>query len=271
MSDTGTRAEKPTTPYDELVNVDDRGRWAILTINRPEKRNAMSSDAIKRLREAFGQVQDKQVVVLTGVGPAFCAGMDLKEQAALLGRSPGSSQQVPEWTTVQSEIRSHPALFIAAVNGYALGGGSTLIHSCDLAIAAESAQIGAPEMGFGGFPSQAGPSAVKRLAPKHAAELIFLARRVSAQDAYRMAIVNKVVPDDQLLAEATEWAEQLAAFNPVAIDWGKKTVHHMENLSWDDAMDYAALASRGAAADRTAVRNGLEAFVAGHRGVGQGA
>jgi enoyl-CoA hydratase/carnithine racemase len=264
-----TMSESTQTPYDELVLVEDRGGYAILTINRPEKRNAMSLDAVARFRTALDQVRDKQVVVLTGTGPSFCAGMDLKEQASLIGAT-RSSQQPHVWTTVQAEIRSHPAVFIAAVNGYALGGGSTLIHTCDLAIAAESAQIGAPEMGFGGFPTQAGPSAVKRIAPKHAAELILMARRVSAQEAYRMAIVNKVVPDGELLSEAVTWAEQLASFNPVALDFGKKTIQRMENLSWDDAMDYCSLTSQITTARSSASREGITAFLDGNRGVGQG-
>jgi enoyl-CoA hydratase/carnithine racemase len=262
-------SENSQTPFEDLILVDDRGGYAILTINRPEKRNAMSLDAVARFRAALQEVQDKQVVVITGTGPSFCAGMDLKEQVALIGAK-RSSQHTHVWTTVQAEIRSHPAVFIAAVNGYALGGGSTLIHTCDLAIAAESAQIGAPEMGFGGFPTQAGPSAVKRVAPKHAAELILMARRVSAQDAYRMAIVNRVVPDDDLLTEATAWAEQLAGFNPIALDWGKKAIQRMENLSWDDAMDYCSLTSQITTAKSSASREGITAFLDGNRGVGQG-
>lgn len=267
-----TDRESPAkeTPEHELVLVEDRGRYAILTLNRPEKRNAMSRAAIRRLRQAMAEVADKAAVVLTGTGPSFCAGMDLKEQAGV-DYADRNSQDRTEWTLVQSEIRSHPAVFIAAVNGYALGGGSTLIHSCDLAIAAESATVAAPEMGFGGFPTQAGPAAVKRLAPKHAAELIFLARRISAFDALRMAIVNKVVPDDQLLTEATEWAEHLAAFNPIALDWGKRTIHAMESLSWDDAMGYSDLTTLIMSSRSAVSRTGVEAFIAGHRSSGQGA
>ena len=256
-------------PDEPLVLIDDHDGYAVVTLNRPAKRNAVSRETVRQLRAAFAAVRDKKAVVLTGAGSAFCAGVDLSEQTGdgFAGRS---SQDVHYWTQVQQDIRSHPAVFIAAVNGYALGGGSTLIHSCDLAIAAESAQIGAPEMGFGGFPSHAGPAAVKRLAPKHAAQIILLAQRVSAHEALRMAIVNKVVPDDQLLAAATEWAAQLAAFNPVALDWGKRTIQAMENLSWDDAIAYTEMTSRIVAAQSLAAKEGIKAFLGGHRGVGQG-
>jgi len=264
--------DKVVTPFEELILVEDRGDYAILTINRPEKRNAMSFDSLARLDQALEQVRAKKVVVLTGVGPSFCAGMDLSEAAKHAEFSANrTSQEVHPWTLTQAKIRAHGAVFIAAVNGFALGGGSTLIHSCDLAIAAESAKIGAPEMGFGGFPLQAGPAAVKRLAPKHAAELILTARRVSAQEAFRMAMVNKVVPDEALLDEAIALAEQLAEFDAVALDWGKKTLQRMEDLTWDEAMDYCQITSLVMRSRSSASGTGTSDFVAGKRTVGQGA
>jgi enoyl-CoA hydratase/carnithine racemase len=253
-----------------LVLIEDHDGYAVLTLNRPAKRNAMSREAVRQLRAAIDAVRDKKAVILTGNGPAFCAGVDLSEQTGD-GFAARSSQQAHYWTDVQAAIRSHPAIFIAAVNGYALGGGSTLIHSCDLAIAAETAQIGAPEMGFGGFPSHAGPAAVKRLAPKHAAQIIFLARRVDAHQAMRMAIVNEVVPDAELLTVAKEWAAQLASFNPVALDWGKRTVQAMEDLSWDDSIAYTDMTNRVIMSQTPASKEGIEKFLSGHRGVGQGA
>lgn len=268
MSDLASPSEHPRSE-EPMVLVDAHDGYAVVTLNRPDKRNAMSREAVRQLREALASVRDKQAVILTGAGTAFCAGIDLSEQTegAFSART---SQETHHWTAVQSDIRSHPAVFIAAVNGYALGGGSTLIHSCDLAIAGESAKIGAPEMGFGGFPSHAAPTAVKRMAPKHAAEIILLARRVDAYEALRMAIVNKVVPDEQLLAQATEWAEQLATFNPVALDWGKRTIHAMEDLSWDDAIAYTEMTVRIVSGQSSTGREGVKAFLRGHRGVGQG-
>ncbi len=258
----------------DVVKIEDHGGYAVITLNRPDKRNAMSLEMVRLLREGLENLLDKRAIILTGTGTSFCAGMDLKEQGGVnawrerVKRE--KSRDLHVWTHVQQEIRRHPAIFIAAVNGYALGGGSTLIHSSDLAIAAESAQIGAPEMGFGGFPSQAGPSAAKRLLPKHAAEIILLARRITAQDAYRMGLVNRVVADDQLMAAATDWAELIAGFNPVAIDWGKKTLHAMETLSWDDAMDYTLMTNNIMSYRSDHGADGVDAFLGGHRGVGQG-
>jgi len=140
----------------DLIQLEDRGEYAFLRINRAEKRNAMSSEARRalsaRLKELHGV---HKVVVITGSGASFCSGVDLKESAAAptpQARAAGSR----EWIDVLLEIRRHPAIFIAAVNGFALGGGTSLINVCDLAIAADEAQLGMPEMGFGTYPAMAG-------------------------------------------------------------------------------------------------------------------
>ncbi|MET0887709.1 MAG: enoyl-CoA hydratase/isomerase family protein [Mycetocola sp.] len=261
-----------STPNEDLVLVDDRGDFAVLTINRPEKRNAMSLELITRMREAFREVKDKKVVVLTGTGKSFCAGVDIADAARLaeLERAEGSNGVHP-WTQVQHDIRSHKAIFIAAVNGYALGGGSTLINNCELAIAGESAAIAAPEMGFGAWPMQAGPASIKRLAPKHAAEFIFTARRFDAANAYRVGLVNQVVPDAELADAAIALAEHIAAFDGVALDYGKKAYHRIQELDWDDAFDYSKYTSWLTQVNSDASKTGAENFLSGHRGPGQGA
>ena len=257
----------------DLVLVEDRGDYAVMTINRPEKRNAMSSAAQRRVRDALAETTEKKVVVLTGTGPSFCAGVDLVEARNApqpSGRQP--SQALLSWTQCQVDLRSHPAIFLAAVNGFALGGGSTLINNCELAIAAESATIGAPEMGFGAWPLQAGPAMIKRVLPKHAAEIVFMAKRVDAATAFRMGLVNEVVPDDRLLERACEIAAHIAGFDPVALDWGKKAYHHLQGLGWDDAFDYSTYTSSIITREQGAASGeGIDRFAAGHRGSGQGA
>jgi enoyl-CoA hydratase/carnithine racemase len=263
---------KIDTPYEQLVLVDDRGDFAVLTINRPEKRNAMSLEVITRIREAFREVKDKKVVVITGTGKSFCAGVDISDAArqAVLENAEGSSGVHP-WTHVQQDIRAHKAIFIAAVNGYALGGGSTLINNCELAIAGESASIAAPEMGFGAWPMQAGPASIKRLAPKHAAEFIFTARRFDAANAYRVGLVNQIVPDAELADAAIALAEHIAAFDAVALDYGKKAYHRIQELGWNEALDYSKYTSWLTQAKSDASHRGGENFLAGKRGPGQGA
>ena len=265
--------KKPVTPDEELVLVEDHGDWALMTINRPEKRNAINPAAQRRFREALDEVYDKRVVVLTGVGPSFCAGVDLKEGDLRVGPGTRSaSREAGGWSGCNEDLRLHPAVFIAAVNGFALGGGSTLIHNCELAIAAESASLGTPEVGFGAWPGLAGPALIKRVQPKHAAELIFLAKRIDAATAYRMGIVNEVVPDAQLLPRAFELAEHIAQFDPTLLDWGKRAFRAMLDLSWEDSMELSRYTASAITANRPGETEGFTQsdFAAGKRGVGQG-
>jgi enoyl-CoA hydratase/carnithine racemase len=267
-----TKAATPQTPEHDLVLVDDRGEYAVMTINRPDKRNAMSSAAQRRFRAALAETVEKKVVVLTGTGPSFCAGVDLVEARNAPRPTSRPSQAVLSWTQCQADLRAHPAIFVAAVNGFALGGGSTLINNCELAVAAESATIGAPEMGFGAWPVQAGPAMIKRLLPKHAAEILFMAKRVDAATALRMGLVNEVVPDDRLLERACEIAAHIAGFDAIALDWGKKAYHRLLALDWDDALDYSTYTSSIVGHEQGAASGaGLDRFAAGHRGSGQGA
>jgi acyl-CoA reductase-like NAD-dependent aldehyde dehydrogenase/enoyl-CoA hydratase/carnithine racemase len=272
-NDSSATERTPETAERDLVIVDDRGDYAVMTINRPEKRNAMSAAAQRRFREALAETVEKKAIVLTGTGPSFCAGIDLAEVRNApppTGRQP--SQKLLSWTECQNDLRAHPAVFVAAVNGFALGGGSTLINNCELAVAAESATIGAPEMGFGAWPVQAGPAVIKRVLPKHAAEIIFLAQRVDAATAFRMGLVNEVVPDDQLLERACEIAAHIAGLDSVALDWGKKAYHHLQALDWDDALDYSTYTSFRIGQEQGASSGeGIDRFTAGHRGPGQGA
>ena len=131
-----------------LVLLEPEAGYARIRINRAEKRNAMHQAARDALRDALDTVRGQfPVVVLTGVDDVFCGGIDLKEvQAQALE---GSEQALADWRGLNVELREHPAVFIAAVNGIALGGGVTLTGVCDLAIAADAAAFGMPEVGFG--------------------------------------------------------------------------------------------------------------------------
>ncbi|MBJ8346950.1 enoyl-CoA hydratase/isomerase family protein [Antrihabitans sp. YC2-6] len=246
------------SPDDEHVLVEHHDGWALITLNRPDKRNAMNRAAQRRLREVFTEVYDKKVVVLTGVGSSFCSGVDLTETHVASQTDRLASANIGYWAECNEDLRKHPALFIAAVNGFALGGGSTLVHNCELAIAAESASIGTPEMGFGAWAALSGPSLINRVLPKHAAQLIFLAKRVDAATAWRMGMVNEVVPDDQLLARSIEIAEHIAKFDPIALDWGKRAFHSMVNASWEESMKVSRLTGWSIEASRTHQRGPLD-------------
>ncbi|PZG36816.1 enoyl-CoA hydratase [Spongiactinospora gelatinilytica] len=215
---------------------------ALITLNRPAKRNAMSRAARAALLDALDASHGPaKVIILTGAGPAFCAGVDLKEA----GAEPPDTDATAEgrrtsWHAVQERIREHPAIVIAAVNGFALGGGVTLINSSDLAIAAEDAPIGMPEVGLGFYPGLAGPSTQLRLSPKRAAWMVLTAERIDGRTAADWGLVNQAVPAGELLPVALDLAGRIARHNPVALAWAKRALREipMHISDWSTALAY---------------------------------
>ncbi len=261
--------------YGELVLLEKKEPgYAILTLNRPNQRNAMSRAAQAEMTAALNDSHDCKVLIITGNGPAFCAGVDLKENREM--RELG----VPErqfahgsntWVETNEVLRKHPAIGIAAVNGFALGGGLTLAHNCELAIASEQAQFGMPEFGFGTFPGLAGPATIRRILPKHSAYMILTARRIDPHTAERWGIVNSVVPHDQLLPEAEALATHICQFDPVLIDFAKKALRDLDLMPWDDGLTYGGYIGNLVRQQSTASAEGLARFAAGEKNPGQGA
>lgn len=229
----------------DLVLTEWRDGYAVVTLNRAEKRNAVTIALADRFREVLTELEEVPVIVLTGAGDkSFCAGMDLKER---VGRD-GWSQAIGAdrgmfWLETIEHMHRHPAVFISAVNGFAVGGGLTLVNNSELAVAAETAEFGMPEIGFGAVPALAGPSTVRRLLPKHVAQMVFTARRIDAATALAWGLVNEVVSGDQLLARACELAEQLAARDPIALAFCKKVLRESEIMTWSDSLDHGTLLS----------------------------
>ena len=251
-----------------------KGGYAVMTLNRPEKRNALSSELLATLQDAMEEIKGRcSVVVLTGAGDrAFCAGMDLaeaKEKAATAEREFAHGSHA--FFEVLEAMRRHPAVFIAAVNGFALGGGLTLTHNSELAIAADTATFGMPELGFGAFPGLAGPATIHRVLPKNAAWMILTAGQVDAETALRFGIVNEVVAPEALLARAEELAERLAGFDPVVLDYAKKALRDIPLLDWTRSIEYGLNLGHVIARQSEAAEEGLSRFVEGERSAGQGA
>jgi enoyl-CoA hydratase/carnithine racemase len=222
----------------ELLLVDRKKQYAVITINRAEKRNAVSRPLQRRLWEVLDELreEDVRVIVLTGAGDkSFCAGVDLKDDSPEIRPT---ALEPTSWLATQRRIAEHPAVFIAAVNGYALGGGMTLVHNCELAIASETATFGAPEITFGAYAALAGPSSTRRILPKHVAELIFTGKRISAENALRWGMINEVVAPDQLLARAEELAEHVSQFDRSALDVAKNALRAEHLMDWDAALDH---------------------------------
>ncbi|WUR84346.1 enoyl-CoA hydratase/isomerase family protein [Streptomyces phaeochromogenes] len=242
-----------------------------ITFNRPHKRNAMNRAARVGIVRALDECRGRsKVIILTGNGSAFCAGVDLKEGDVSTGDA--ELDRRSEWAAVQEEIRNHPAIIIAAVNGTALGGGSTLINVADLAIAADEAQIGMPEIGFGLYPTLAGPAAQLRLKPKHAAWLVLTAERINGPTAAEWGLVNLAVPLEDLDAAASALAERVASFDATALEWSKKALWKIpgEISEWTEAIAYGHEIAEELRARSTALAEGLDRFRSGERNPGQG-
>ena len=261
--------------YGNMVLMEKKDRYAVVTLNRPDKRNAMSRAAQQELWAALEDARaDCSVIVLTGAGDvAFCSGIDLSESRGL--REVGVNEREyargsNSWFETQEIILRHPAIFIAAVNGYALGGGLTLVHNSEIAIASEKAEFGMPEIGFGVFPGLAGPATIHRVLPKRAAYMILTARRIDAHTAERWGIVNEVVAPDQLLPRAEELARHIAQFDPVTLDFSKKAIREIPNLDWSRGIEYGIWTGTMIRSQTAAGAEGVGRFLSGKPNPGQG-
>ena len=247
-------------------------RWAEVRIDREAKRNAVDRATRRGLLDAFAALPDQVcAVVLTGTGGSFCAGMDLKELDA--DRAAGIAGAGEEWIEVNLALRAHPAVFVAAVNGIALGGGSTLINMCDLAVASSTASIGCPEMGFASYPGMAGPAAqLSGITRKQAAWMILTAQRLDGATAARWGMVNECVAPDELLPRAREIAAGLARFDSVALAESKRALDRIPALitGFKEAMDHGQMVNETIRARTEAQQQGLRQFAAGAKNPGQG-
>lgn len=254
------------------VEVTRHDGWALVRIAREEKRNAVDRATRDALTAAFAELRGvARAIVLTGTGGSFCAGMDLKEREA--DRSQGFDTAGDEWVAVNLAIRDHPAVFIAAVNGLALGGGATLINVCDLAIASTRASIGCPEMGFATYPGMAGPAIqLSGVTRKQAAWLVLTTNRIDGATAECWGMVNECVEPDRLLPRAEEVAAGVARFDAVALAESKKALDRIPAhvSDWPGAMEHGQLVNHAIRAKSPAQAEGNARFAAGGKNPGQG-
>lgn len=214
--------------------------WAQVQISREAKRNSLDRAMRVALRRSFEALHGEvQAVVLTGAGGSFCAGLDLTERAADAAESrPDTAGE--EAIALNMAIRNHPAIFIAAVNGTALGGGVTLVNMCDLAVAAETATLGAPEIASATYASMAGPTTQILLTRKRAAWFLLANERLDAATAKDWGLLNEVVPGAELLPRCHALAQRIAAFDPVALAEVKGSLNRIptEIADWESALRY---------------------------------
>ena len=215
-----------------------KGKVAYITINRPRALNAVDPETLQELSQAlldFRDDEDRWVAILTGVGErAFCVGADIKDMLPVLGEIRN------EWWRIPPTILRGLELWkpiIAAINGHALGGGLELALACDLRIAAENATFGVPEVNLGIIPGWGGTQRLPRAIPAaKAAELLFFGQRIDAQEAYRIGLINKVVPLPQLLPTAEEWAQRLCEIPPLAVRAAKEAMIRGVEMSLEEGL-----------------------------------
>jgi len=212
------------------VDYKKEGRIAIFTLNRPEVLNAINAELSHELSEAMSDFRDDPnlwVGIVTGAGDrAFSAGADIK------GFRPGPTEEVER---VRADQIWKP--FIAAIHGYCLGGGLELALTCDLRIAADNSRFGLPEIKVGVIPAGGGMSRLPRFVPRSkAAEILLMGQHIDAQEAYRIGLINKIVPRDKLMSTAREWADLICQAGPLQVRSVKEAMIRGYSMPLDDSL-----------------------------------
>lgn len=249
----------PTDPPDSgtvLYELD--GHIATITYNRPDALNAIDGDMRRGLNAAFGRFRDEEdawVAIVTGSGRAFCAGADMVDGAGAAGEFAGTFWEKPTLNSFESGWEIFKPV-IAAVNGYCLGYGLTLVTWCDFVIASERAQFGFPEVGIG-VPTIVGAIRLpQRLNWQYAMELLLTGERIDATRAKEIGLAGWVVPHDDLMAEARLLAERLVRAAPIAARATKEVAVRSQHLSTIDAIRFGETMRRVAGATEDAAEGG---------------
>jgi enoyl-CoA hydratase/carnithine racemase len=224
----------------EHLRLEKRDGVATITIDRPEVHNVLTGEmyqGLARLLDDLDGDEEASVIVIRGAGErAFCAGSDVKYfmDKTVLERQRHFAKVA---ALMQAPARiSKPV--IAAVRGYAFGGGCALAAACDLAVAAESATLGLPEVDIGIFPMTIVPVIVRRVGVHRAFELMMLGARMPARRAAEIGLINRVVPDAELDQEVDRWAARIASFSPVAVRLGKSAFYGCLDVEYQKAIAF---------------------------------
>jgi methylglutaconyl-CoA hydratase len=249
----------------DLVTYEIQGSAAVLTLNRPDRRNALSQGLVSALDQAIARALDDRAarsVIVTGAGSAFCAGLDLAELQESLS---AQGEDSPVWESAMRLARVYDRLYtlpkptIAAVNGAAVAGGAGLVSVCDLAVAVPEAKFGYPEVRRGLVGAIVMPHLLRHVGERMARYLLLTGDLIDATEAVRTGFINSVVPRERLLDQALAWSRSLAEGGPEAL---KRTKELLKQFSHQAvSLEESAQAS---AAPRLSeeCRQGLEAFFA---------
>ena len=247
----------------DFVKVDMEERLAVVTINRPDAMNALNSKVLRELSMAFEHLSmaaDVGAIILTGAGDkAFVGGADIKEMAGLTAMEMRAFSEIGRRLGDIMAACSKPV--IAAINGYALGGGCELALACDIRIASDRAKLGQPEVNIGIIPGFGGSQRLPRLVGSGwAAEMIYTGDMVDAATAERIGLVNRVVPADRLMDEARTLARKILDRGPAAIGLAKACLRAAMDMPLSAGLDFET-AAFGIVGSTTDKAEGMRAFI----------
>ena len=236
---------------------------ATITLNRPDKRNAISFELIDDLLRALKEVESSDAIVLivTGAGKAFCSGMDLENLKALIGRTP--EENLEDSATMVRLFRTlyeFPKATIAAVNGAAIAGGTGLALLCDFTLAVPEAKFGYTEVRIGFVPAIVSSFLLRQVGDKLARDLLLTGRIIGAEEAERMGLVNEIVAPESLMARARELAAQLMENSPSSLRATKKLMNDHARAELDAQIE-AAVGENAAIRTTADFREGISSFL----------
>jgi methylglutaconyl-CoA hydratase len=239
------------------------GRVATITLNRPDKRNAISYELIEDLLAALEEVRRSKalVLILTGAGKAFCSGMDLENLKALIGRSP--EQSLKDSQIIARLLRTlydFPKPTIAAVNGAAIAGGTGLATLCDFTLAVPDAKFGYTEVKIGFVPAIVSAFLLRQVGEKIARDLLFTGRLFDAEEAQRIGLVTEIVSAERLMARARELAGQLMENSPASLLYTKRLLSEAAREELDRQID-ASVRENAAIRATADFREGIISFL----------
>jgi len=249
-----------------VVKVEKAGNVCTLTLNRPERLNSTNFDMLEQMTAAIkmaGEDRDVRVVILTGEGRGFCSGADMAFVTYLLDNKGPQFRRVLR-DVVHRAVNSLEQLekpVIAAVNGYAAGGGAEIALACDFRIASENAVFAFTEVKVGIIPDGGGiPRLARLVGVGKAKELILLGRKVDGSEAESIGLVNKCVSHDHLMAEARQWAEELVNCAPLALGISKRIIDQAMDVDLTTALDMTGFAQQELLASED-LKEGVNAFL----------
>ena len=211
---------------------------ALIELNRPKELNALNRQLMLEIRDALKTFDDDdtiRVVILTGGERVFAAGADIKQMADATAISMLNIDQFSTW----DQIKKNKKPIIAAVSGFALGGGCELAMTCDMIVASETAQFGQPEINIGTMPGAGGTQRLTRAVGKALAmEMVMTGRFINADEAMRAGLINKIVPSEVLLMETVKMAKLIAAKSPIAVRLAKESVNKAFETTLDEGLQF---------------------------------